>query len=47
MKNLAFQRVIKNTFIVLNKGMVQAYRKVNTLDGSFDVVKLGFSPHDL
>ena len=47
MKNLAFHRVNKNTFIVLNKGMVQAYRKINTLDSSFEVVKLGFSPYDL
>ena len=47
MKNLAFHRVIKNTFIVLNKGMVQAYRKLNTIDGSFEVIKLGIYPHDL
>jgi hypothetical protein len=47
MKNLAFHRVNKNIFIVLNKGMVQAYKKLNTLDSSFEVFKLGISPYDL
>jgi hypothetical protein len=40
-KNLIFHRVNRSTFVVLNVGTLQTYRKKDNADGSFEIVKIG------